>query len=449
MNFVTNRIYFLMKHLLISLFCLLTYGICSAQVPVSQVEGRLEVFLPQDTTSIHVGWKSGLQQTTGTRNSFFGTDAGRKNSTGENNSFFGASAGADNAGGGRNSFYGASAGLANTTGGGNSFFGASSGLVNTEGYSNCFYGYRAGMSNSAGSDNNFFGRSAGLNNNDGDYNCFFGSFAGRNNQNGHHNIAIGSYALERVARGSYNVAIGDSSMYSLGSFMDAIGEKNTAVGTGSLFARSHDLSNSSVAIGYQAGYDGGTKSVFIGYQAGKVGTYKHDALYINNEAGDNPLIYGDFDTDMIRINGQFQVTENIGVGTTDPQAKIHIAGSSTEARMLFDNAGDIMWKTSQGAIRPVLTLHSDDNTYLDGEKDIVFRTKSDFQRRMRINENGNVGIGVDTPDATLHIKDFAKLEPINSPPACTEMSHVGRVYFDAGLNKLRVCVASSGWVNLH
>ena len=53
-----------------------------AQVPVSQVEGFLEVFHPQDTTSTYVGKRAGQRAFTsfGTpaENSFFGEGAGEK-----------------------------------------------------------------------------------------------------------------------------------------------------------------------------------------------------------------------------------------------------------------------------------------------------------------------------------------------------------------------------------
>lgn len=96
----------------------------------------------------------------------------------------------------------------------------------------------------------------------------------------------------------------------------------------------------------------------------------------------------------------------------------------------------------------ILTLHSDDNTYLDGEKDIVFRRKSDFQKRMTIDEEGNIGIGIDDPDVTLHIKDIAKLEPQKSAPACNQVIYVGRIYFNLKDDTLKVCT-SGGWADLH
>ena len=47
--------------------------------------------------------------------------------------------------------------------------------------------------------------------------------------------------------------------------------------------------------------------MFIGYNAGydETGSNK---LYIENSDSSNPLIYGEFDNDFVKINGGFQVT---------------------------------------------------------------------------------------------------------------------------------------------
>lgn len=55
--------------------------------------------------------------------------------------------------------------------------------------------------------------------------------------------------------------------------------------------------------------------------------------------------------------------------------------------------------------------------------------------RMRIAPNGNVGIGINSPVRTLHVKDVIRLEPINTPPTSPSK---GDIYFDNILNKLRV-----------
>ena len=109
-----------------------------------------------------------------------------------------------------------------------------------------------------------------------------------------------------------------------------------------------------------------------------------------------------------------------------------------------DNRG-IIWSEDQNLAFGLIY----DGKGSGGNNRLHFRdmigTQSDI---MTIKNNGMIGIGVDNPDATLHIKDFAKLEPQAAPPDCTSTNHEGRVYFAQGTQKLRVCT-SSGWINVH
>ena len=63
----------------------------------------------------------------------------------------------------------------------------------------------------------------------------------------------------------------------------------------------------SVAVGYGAGeWAGDAGNVFLGYQAGasEGGSNKLD---IDSSNTATPLIYGDFSTDVVRINGTLQI----------------------------------------------------------------------------------------------------------------------------------------------
>jgi|GEM_PF-6451585 len=134
-----------------------------AQVPLSQVEGFLEVYLPQDTSSMYVGWKSGQKLTSNSEryNVFMGSNAGRENISGRDNVFIGHISGAENTTGSFNVFIGESAGLNNKGGGDNVFIGDGAGLSNINGGDNVYIGYSAGISNATGQDNTFIGEQAG------------------------------------------------------------------------------------------------------------------------------------------------------------------------------------------------------------------------------------------------------------------------------------------------
>jgi hypothetical protein len=67
-----------------------------------------------------------------------------------------------------------------------------------------------------------------------------------------------------------------------------------------------------VNIGYEAGMNNssGSYTVKIGYQAGK-NDFNSNRLFIDNSATASPLIWGDFSTNELLINGDIFVTGNI------------------------------------------------------------------------------------------------------------------------------------------
>jgi hypothetical protein len=67
-------------------------------------------------------------------------------------------------------------------------------------------------------------------------------------------------------------------------------------------------SDRNVYIGTESGQNStGTDNVFLGYFSGKNETGSNK-LYIENSASATPLIYGEFDTNNVKINGDFQLT---------------------------------------------------------------------------------------------------------------------------------------------
>jgi hypothetical protein len=222
--------------------------------------------------------------TEGGSSNFFGTGAGAVN-TGEWNSFFGGYAGTANTDGIRNSFFGHKAGQANTTGNYNSFLGSFAGQANMTGATNSFFGDAAGAYNTTGNGNSFFGASAGSSNTTGIANTYIGNEAGT------------------TATGSGNTFIGNRA-----GFSATTGWR-------------------SVMLGEYAGYDNvnGGGNVFIGWNAGaqELGSNR---LYIDNSNTPTPLIYGEFDTRLLKVGG------SLGVGTT-PVRQLHVAGSNAVFRM--------------------------------------------------------------------------------------------------------------------
>jgi hypothetical protein len=96
------------------------------------------------------------------------------------------------------------------------------------------------------------------------------------------------------------------------------GDNNVALGSRSLYFNNNGDQN--VAIGVEAGRGPGnldySGNVFIGYKSGYNET-NSNRLYIENSDNSSPLIYGEFDNNLIRINGDQDVTGELDIQKTD------------------------------------------------------------------------------------------------------------------------------------
>ncbi len=155
----------------------------------------------------------------------------------------------------------------------------------------------------------------------GGYSIFLGEFAGGNDDGIlNYNTAVGRNALSLNESGTSNTAIGFSALnknedhnnVAVGSsslFRNVGGSHNIAVGSSAL---SYNISgNHNTAIGSFAGLNStGYNNIFVGYQAGfnETGNGK---LYINNDSSSSPLIWGNFNTDSLKFNGNVHITRNL------------------------------------------------------------------------------------------------------------------------------------------
>jgi hypothetical protein len=238
----------------------------------------------------------------GTNNVFVGAGAGQDNMA-PDGAFFGAFAGQANTVGLRNSFFGSNSARVNTNGGDNAFFGFGTGQSNTNGSNDAFFGAFAGQNNTTGQYNNFVGSNAGISNTTGSNNAFFGAAAGRKNVTGSNNAFFGYLAGEQTT-------VGDNAF-----FGGSAGEANTTGIKNSFFGSSAGLSNTTennnTFIGaFSNGVPGITNATAIGA----------DAVV----AQSNSIVLGN--------------NASVGIGTTAPQAKLHVANPGGTAGQ-FD--GDV------------------------------------------------------------------------------------------------------------
>jgi trimeric autotransporter adhesin len=236
-----------------------------------------------DTYNTFYGHNAGLSNTTGLSNTFIGSQAGFANTEAWANTFLGRNAGYTTTGqeSAGNTFIGYYAGYNNESGRDNTYVGARAGEQST-GSSNSFFGSNAGYSNTTEAFNSFFGAYAGYMNNGGYDNSFFGCSAGRKNKNGWDNSCFGYRAGHGNIDGYRNCYFGASA-----------GGANES-GSGNVF------------FGYGAGnHNEGSRSVFLGHMAG-ANEKGSDKLYIANSDTSFPLVWGDFGTRKLVVNGDFK-----------------------------------------------------------------------------------------------------------------------------------------------
>lgn len=95
------------------------------------------------------------------------------------------------------------------------------------------------------------------------------------------------------------------------------GLSNTFMGENALKVNRQGDNN--VAIGFQAGIkNSGNGNIFLGANAGNNDEYQYvsDRLLIANSTTSTPLIYGEFDNKLLKINGKLIIQKNNGVPTS-------------------------------------------------------------------------------------------------------------------------------------
>lgn len=286
------------------------------------------------TANTAVGFQSGTALTNGNRNTSVGYGSLAGNSTGNENTAIGNNAlgrntGSSNTAIGHEAMFGSGAAFTNSTAiGWHALFGNS-------GNNNTAVGYNALQGNAAATGNTAIGTSA-LNNETGASNTALGFAAGFENATGTNNTYLGfESGRYNTFSASNNAFMGyQAGLYSSGSF-------NTAIGSNTLKANAATANN--VAIGYNAlTTNTGTGNVAIGYSAASAETGSNK-LYIENSNGnaDNALVYGEFDTNIVRVNGTLQISNP---ATANGYALPIVRGTNGQV-LQTNGAGATSWVT--------------------------------------------------------------------------------------------------------
>jgi hypothetical protein len=267
-----------------------------------------------NTASNNTGVGYGALQaiTTGDDNTAIGYGALQANTTGPYNTAIGKEALKSNTEGNQNTAIGMQALTNNTVGFFNTAIGMQALNNTTTGDENTAIGYTALFNNKAGNNATAIGSRAMqrsnsttsnfINNNVAvGYEALMGSINATVNT-GTFNTAVGYQTLSNNTSGSYNTAIGNLALNA-----NNAGSFNTALGRDAL--KSNISGSQNVVVGSSAGSanTSGDRNIFLGNSAGFNETGS-DKLYIEPTNSATPLIYGEFNTNLVRINGQLQVT---------------------------------------------------------------------------------------------------------------------------------------------
>ncbi len=246
------------------------------------------------------------------------------------------------------------------------------------------------------------------------------------------NTAVGRFALNNLTTGFTNAAFGESALRA-----STTGFDNTALGQNSL--RFNSTGNRNTAVGNGAGYSNtGTENIFLGYQAGYNET-GNNKLYIENSSSATPLIYGDFSTNQININGSQgintlpNVSAVLDISSTNKGIRLpNIAlTSTTDAATIATPATSLLiYNTATAGVSPnnvTPGYYYNSNTpgspiwtrlntitiadTLGWTKALTTNTKATIADNQYV--TGNVGIGdfsVSNPSDKLHVKGNIKVD---------------------------------------
>jgi hypothetical protein len=313
--------------------------------------------------------------------------------------------------GANSTFYGAGAGTSNTNDlNANTFVGASAGTANTSGYENTFLGQGAGYLNATGNDNTFVGRYAGINSTNS-FDTFIGAYAGWFNTSGTHNTFVGHMAGKATNIGGENTFLGEQTGPN-----NTSGFMNTFVGRAAGTTNTTGIRNTYVGASAGESNDVGDSNVFLGNAAGhaETGSYK---LYIDDCVDGlpctSPLIYGEFDNHLLKLNGVLNVRAN-GVA----KSQMHFSKDDTNTggwiTSVLDNNFFLSSGTSFDATAGNWTQRSPDNS-------AVIAGSGSLGYRIFTNSGNTVGATF-TPTVRLHI-DYSGQFGINTPPVAGHEIH--------------------------
>lgn len=283
------------------------------------------------------------------------------------------------------------------------------------------------------------------------------------NTSGRSNTAVGAMALHDNLTGNNNVAIGDSAAFnSIVSNQVTIGSKalwnnvsgtgNTTIGYNSLLNNTNGSNNATLgvntllsnisgstntAIGNLAGQSNtGSGNVFLGYSAGSAETGSNK-LYIDNSNTSSPLLYGDFSTNLLRVNGTLNINNAYSFPTAD--------GSVSQV-LQTNGSGAVSWASVSGESTTAsngLTLTGNNVTMGGTLTSNTTITHSNFNLTHSLNGSGDFFVTSAAQPAALSITNTGTTSLNGSSLSVINNGYVG-VNSASPTSRLHVVNAISG-----
>lgn len=313
------------------------FNINSGRISITQTALGLNALNPLNTgvSNSAFGGRTLENNTSGEYNTAIGQETLRNNTTGSGNTGVGGGALLSNNTGSLNVAYGGAALVTNSTGNYNTGVGVYALANSLSGGLNTAVGAQANARNYDGNNNTSIGVNCMYNNQSGSnataigYEAMFSTNGnllpfinksvavgfqalrgvGPSTANtGNSNTAIGYQSINKNSTGSFNSALGDGTL-----FENKTGNNNTAVGYSAL--KTNNSGSNNTVLGHEAGNlnISGSGNIILGYQAGFNETASNK-LYIENSNSVTPLIYGEFDNDLLKINGNIKVDNITTIG---------------------------------------------------------------------------------------------------------------------------------------